>query len=73
MSAEQERDGASYQLCFRAYSANAVLAFPCNATGNVNLDALSGRERNDYLFARALSGRDFTRPVVEAGETPQGK
>ena len=73
MPAKQGRDGAEYQLCFRAHAEDAVLAFPCNATGNVNLDALSGRERNDYLYARALSGRDFDRPVIEIGALPQGK
>jgi hypothetical protein len=40
------------------------LAFPCDATGRVDLDALNERERNNYLFARAVMGRDFAFPVV---------
>lgn len=36
------------------------LAFPCNATGHVEIDGLSENERIDYLFARALRGRDFS-------------
>jgi len=45
------------------------LAFPCDAAGRVDLDALNERERNDYLFARAVMGRDFAYPVVAARRT----
>jgi hypothetical protein len=41
------------------------LAFPCNAAGDVELDRLSHRELNDYLYARALRGRDYEFPVIE--------
>jgi hypothetical protein len=30
----------------------------------VNLDALSDRGRNNYLFARAMVGREFSTPDV---------
>jgi hypothetical protein len=40
------------------------LVFPCNATGQVDLDALDERSRNLYLFARALMGRDYAFPVL---------
>ena len=40
------------------------LAFPCDASGRVDLDALNEHERNNYLFARAVMGRDFAFPVV---------
>jgi hypothetical protein len=40
------------------------LAFPCDAAGRVDLDALNERERNNYLYARAVMGRDFAYPVV---------
>ena len=42
------------------------LSFPCDAHGRVHLDSLSERERNEYLFARALVGRDFAVPAVRA-------
>ena len=42
------------------------LAFPCDAAGRVDLDALGDRERNAYLFARALMGRDYAYTVVGA-------
>lgn len=40
------------------------LAFPCDAAGRVDLDALDERRRNEYLFARALMGRDYAFPVM---------
>jgi hypothetical protein len=42
-----------------------LLAFPCNAAGHVEMDDLNQQELNDYLFARALRGRDYSLPVVE--------
>ena len=41
-----------------------ALAFPCDAAGRVDLDALDERDRNEYLFARALMGRDYAFPVM---------
>lgn len=40
------------------------LAFPCDSKGHVDLDALSERARNNYLFARAMVGRDNAGPLV---------
>lgn len=40
-------------------------AFPCNAQGDVDLDRLSERARNNYFFARALMGHDYTYPCVQ--------
>ena len=40
------------------------LAFPCDAVGRVDLDALDERSRNEYLFARALMGHDYSFPVM---------
>ena len=42
------------------------LAFPCDAAGRVDLDALDERRRNEYLFARALMGRDYAFPVMSS-------
>jgi hypothetical protein len=41
-----------------------ALAFPCDCRGCVDIDSLSDRARNNYLFARAMVGRDFAVPVV---------
>jgi len=42
------------------------LAFPCDAQGRVELDALSDRARNNYLYARAVVGREYAAPAVRA-------
>jgi hypothetical protein len=39
-------------------------AFPCDATGRVDIDALSARARHNYLFARSVIGRDVALPRV---------
>lgn len=44
-------------------------AFPCDARGRVDLDGLSERARNNYLFARAMVGRDLATPAVEIAAT----
>ena len=33
--------------------------FPCDADGSVDLDALSDRARDSYLYARTVIGREF--------------
>jgi hypothetical protein len=38
--------------------------FPCDGQGHVDLDALSDRARNNYLYARAMVGRDIGLPCV---------
>jgi hypothetical protein len=42
------------------------LAFPCDAKGDVTIDALSDLERDCYLYARAVIGYEFARPEVRA-------
>lgn len=39
-------------------------AFPCDGRGRVDLDALSERARTNYLFARAMIGRENGPPTV---------
>lgn len=41
------------------------LAFPCDATGHVDLDRLSDRARSNYLYARAVIGREYRHPAVQ--------
>ena len=40
------------------------LIFPCDREGHVNLDTLSDSARTNYLFARAMVGREYHRPAV---------
>ena len=56
---------AAYELRFTSLiNEGRGLSFPCDAAGRVDLDALSDQARNNYFFARAVVGRDFTFPAV---------
>ena len=56
-----------FQLCFRSlFHSGRGYAFPCDDSGRVNLDGLSDRARNNYLYARAMVGRELAVPAVEA-------
>ena len=55
-----------FQLCFRSlFDSGRGYAFPCAADGQVDLDLLSERARNNYLYARAMVGRELAVPAVE--------
>ena len=46
-----------YELRFGSlFNAGRAFAFPCDADGHVDMDALSERARTDYLYARAVVG-----------------
>jgi hypothetical protein len=38
--------------------------FPCDREGHVDLDRLSPRAMGNYLFARAMVGREYASPAV---------
>jgi hypothetical protein len=58
---------ACYQLRFRSlFDEGRALAFPCDARGHVDLDALSPRALQNYLYARTVIGREFFMPSVQA-------
>lgn len=64
-----EATAHQYQLCFRSlFNSGRGFSFPCDPNGQVDLDELSDRARNNYLFARAMVGRDLAVPAVEAVE-----
>lgn len=54
-----------FQLRFHSlFQEGRGYAFPCDAAGRVVLDELSDRARDNYLFARAMVGRDYAPAVV---------
>jgi hypothetical protein len=56
-----------YQLCFRSlFHSGRGYAFPCDPQGQVDLDRMSERARNNYFYARAMVGRELSPPAVEA-------
>jgi len=72
MNASHQRDpargAATHELRFRSlYQDGRALSFPCDAAGQVPLDGLSERLRRNYLYARAVIGREFFLPEVIAG------
>ncbi|SCK24859.1 hypothetical protein VAR608DRAFT_1982 [Variovorax sp. HW608] len=58
-------DRTQYELRYQSLSdAGRALAFQCDADGRVDLNALGRATFNDYLYARALVGRDFDFPCI---------
>jgi hypothetical protein len=56
---------ARYELRFQSlFDEGRGFAFPCDALGHVDMDALSDRAKQNYLYARAVIGREVTMPAV---------
>ena len=54
-----------YELRFQSlFDAGRAYAFPCDAAGHVDMDALSETARENYLYARTVIGREFSIPAV---------
>jgi len=59
------RQAPDFELTFRSLSHSGKgYAFPCDAAGDVDLDALSEVGRAHYFFARGAVGADFCTPKV---------
>ena len=59
-------ESQTFRLCFRSlFASGRGFAFPCDETGQVDLDAMNERTRCNYLYARAMVGRELASPVVE--------
>ena len=58
---------AEYEVRFASlFNEGRGLAFPCDRDGRVDLGQVSERARINYLFARAMVGREFACPSVRA-------
>lgn len=54
-----------YELQFTGlFNTGRGYAFPCDAQGNVDVDALTDRGRSNYFFARAVVGIELSAPTV---------
>jgi hypothetical protein len=59
------QDSAGYELRFQSlFDEGRAYAFPCDAQGRVDMDSLSDRARQNYLYARAVIGREVAVPLV---------
>lgn len=55
-----------YVLRFQSlFQEGRAFAFPCDAHGHVDMDLLSEKARNNYLYARAVIGREVAMPAIE--------
>jgi hypothetical protein len=62
---ESNEPAAVYALYFRSlFNPGRGFTFPCDARGCVDLDGLGDRQRESYLFARAVVGREYAAPEV---------
>lgn len=60
-------EACGYELRFMSlFHEGRGLSFPCNPSGDVQLDELSDRARANYFYARAVVGREFSVPAVVA-------
>jgi hypothetical protein len=56
---------APFELRFQSlFKPGRALAFPCDARGCVEMDTLSDHARDNYLYARAVVGREYALPAV---------
>ncbi|HXD39057.1 MAG TPA: hypothetical protein VN649_00735 [Ramlibacter sp.] len=54
-----------FELRFQSlFDSGRGYAFPCDGAGHVDLDGLSERARNNYLYARAMVGRELAVPAM---------
>ena len=58
---------ARYELLFPClFKPGRGFAFPCDAAGNVAIDDLCDRRRDNYFYARAVVGRELSTPMIRA-------
>ena len=56
---------ACFEIRYQSlFSAGRALSFPCDAEGHVQMDSLSDRARDNYLYARAVVGREYAYPSI---------
>jgi len=57
---------ASFEIRFQSlFKEGRALCFPCDEQGHVAMDSLSERARENYLYARAVIGREYAYPMVQ--------
>lgn len=54
-----------YEVRFQSlFQEGRALSFPCDPKGHVDMDALAPAAMENYLFARAMVGREYAVPAV---------
>jgi hypothetical protein len=64
-----QHTSAAFELRFRSlFDEGRGFAFPCDAAGHVDMDSLSRRSLNNYLYARSVIGREVAMPAVQPSQ-----
>lgn len=57
-----------YEVRFQSlFNEGRALSFPCDPQGHVDLQTLSPHAMENYLFARAMVGREYAPPALVEG------
>jgi hypothetical protein len=65
----QIASAGGYEIRFQSlFNEGRALSFPCDSEGHVVLDSLSDRARDNYLYARAVVGREYAFPCVRLSD-----
>ena len=65
----QIASAGTYEIRFQSlFNEGRALSFPCDEEGHVMLDSLSDRARDNYLYARAVVGREYAYPCVRLSD-----
>jgi len=59
------RTAPALVLSFQAIHSSKRLEFPCDDKGIVLMDNLTERAKANYLYARAMLGREYLTPQVQ--------
>ena len=55
----------THEIRFQSlFNEGRALSFPCDEEGNVHMDEMSERARENYFYARAVVGREYAYPMV---------
>lgn len=69
MSASSPSHPVQYEIRYQSlFNAGRALSFPCDAQGHVQMDQLSQTALNNYLYARAVVGREFAAPAIHVSD-----
>jgi hypothetical protein len=70
LSSNSDMHAQEFELCFSSIKRpGQAYTFPCDARGRVDMDAMSEQQRNCYLYARAVTGREFAPPRRQHNST----
>jgi len=59
------QEAPHFELRFSSlFHEGRAYAFPCDADGHVDIDALSDKARSNYFYARTVIGREVSVPAV---------